>query len=108
MSTLPTNVTAADLQVLGLTERESKVYLALIARNGALPTEIPALCSVPRAKVYETLHRLLNSVWSMKCQPVPASVTRRFRPDHAVEHLLLNQQASMSARERLASNWRTT
>jgi len=94
-------VTPADLQALGLTERESKVYLALVSRNGALPTEIPALSSVPRAKVYETLSRLLELGLVIE---MPAGGRKRYealRPDHAIDHLLLNQRADYERKREL-------
>ena len=106
MPSKPQSANPADLQALGLTERESKVYLALVARTGALPAELPELCSVPRAKVYETLQRLLRLGLVVE---MPAGGRKRYeavRPDVAVEQLIKNEHLELERKravgERLA------
>lgn len=95
------HVEPADLQALGLTERESKVYLALVIKGAALAAELPALAAIPRAKVYETLTRLLNLGLLVE---KPAGQRKRYeavRPDIAIDHLLRQQTAVFEDRRKL-------
>lgn len=50
----------AALQELGLTLSEAKIYLALLASSPANGNQISRAASVPSAKVYENLERLLD------------------------------------------------
>lgn len=45
----------ADLQLLGFSENEARVYTALLANPDCTGYEVASLASVPRAKVYEVL-----------------------------------------------------
>lgn len=44
----------------GLSEREAKLYLALIEHPGVTGSELQHLAGIPRTKVYETLHRMVE------------------------------------------------
>lgn len=49
-----------NLQKLGLSEVESKVYLNLFKKKNFTATEISRLSGVHRTKIYEVLHQLVN------------------------------------------------
>lgn len=49
-----------ELQKIGFTNYESKIYIALLKQNPATGYEISKLSGVPRAKVYENITRLIN------------------------------------------------
>lgn len=49
-----------DLAELGLTERESKVYLALVQLGAAGASDIQKMAEVPKSKIYEILQKLID------------------------------------------------
>jgi len=49
-----------EMQKIGFTSYESKIYLALLQRNPATGYEISKISGVPQAKVYENILRLGN------------------------------------------------
>ena len=53
------NVTYRSLIDLGLTEREAKLYLALLGRPEATPAELQRLSGIIRNKTYETLDQMV-------------------------------------------------
>jgi sugar-specific transcriptional regulator TrmB len=91
------------LQELGLTERESKVYCALISREPILMTEISSATSMRQSKVSETLHRLLQ-LGLVIVRPVGRKkFYEAVRPDDAVQHLLLRNEKEMERRRQTAA-----
>lgn len=87
-----------ELQQLGLTERESKVYVAMVSRGPVLPREIPALAAIPRAKTYETLHRLLHLGLITERRVERKKLYEAVRPDDAIQHLLTLSERETEAR----------
>jgi len=51
------------LQELGLTEYETRAYLALLERGPLAATQVSEYSNVPYSKVYETLNSLENKGW---------------------------------------------
>ena len=49
-----------DLADLGLTERESKVYLALVQSGAIGASDILKMAEVPKSKIYEILQKLID------------------------------------------------
>jgi sugar-specific transcriptional regulator TrmB len=49
-----------EMQKIGFTSYEAKIYLALLHRNPATGYEISKISGVPQAKVYENIQRLGN------------------------------------------------
>jgi sugar-specific transcriptional regulator TrmB len=91
------------LQELGLTERESKVYCALISHQPILMTEISSVTSIRQSKVSETLHRLLQ-LGIVIVRPVGRKkFYEAVRPDDAVQHLLLRNEKEMELRRQTAA-----
>lgn len=62
---------------LGLSEREAKIYLALIEHPGATGSELQRLAGIPRTKVYETLRRMVER---RLCVERQAGDVKRFSP----------------------------
>lgn len=58
------NVEQTALRRLGLTEYESRCYLALLAAGGATAPETAAHARVPRTKVYVVLRALIEKGWA--------------------------------------------
>lgn len=50
-----------EMQKIGFTTYEAKIYIALLQQNPATGYEISKLSGVPQAKVYENISRLNNS-----------------------------------------------
>ncbi len=62
-----------QLEELGLTRNEAKVYLAMLGRPAYKAAEIAQAAGVPRPKVYEALSNLQNKGF---CYPVPGNVAQ--------------------------------
>jgi sugar-specific transcriptional regulator TrmB len=62
---------------LGLSEREAKLYLALIERPGVTGSELQRLAGIPRTKVYETLQRMVER---RLCVERQAGDVKRYSP----------------------------
>jgi HTH-type transcriptional regulator, sugar sensing transcriptional regulator len=83
--------TAEQLQILGLTEWESRAYLALLKESPATGYGVAKLSGVPRAKVYEVLASLerKGAVDVARSEPLqykpvpPALLIERVRADTA-------------------------
>ena len=78
-----------ELQQLGLTERESKVYVALVERGPILPLEIQAITSLQRSKIYEILHSLLQHGFVIERTVQKRKLYEAIRPDEVIQRLLL-------------------
>lgn len=50
-----------EMQKIGFTNYEAKIYIALLQKNPATGYELSKLSGVPQAKVYENISRLTNS-----------------------------------------------
>jgi len=66
---------------LGMTEYESKVYLALLSDNPATGYQISRAAGIPRSMVYEALGRLEMRGAVLKTQEEKASLYRPIAPD---------------------------
>ncbi|WP_129675012.1 TrmB family transcriptional regulator [Candidatus Chloroploca sp. Khr17] len=89
-----------QLAALGLTEYESKVYLALLSENPATGYQISKRSGVPRSMVYEALGRLEARGAALKSEEEKATLYRPVSP------ALLLDRYEREARER-AANLRT-
>lgn len=61
----------------GLSEREAKLYFALIEHPGVTGSELQRLADIPRTKVYETLHRMVER---KLCLARQAGDVKRYSP----------------------------
>ncbi len=92
-----------ELQHLGLTERESKVYLALVSQGPTLPLEIQSITSIQRSKIYETLHSLLQLGFIIERPVQKKKLYEAIRPDEVVQHLLMQRSREMDQCERIGN-----
>lgn len=90
-----------ELQRLGLTERESKVYLALVDRGPSQPLEIQSVTSIQRSKIYETLHSLLQLGFIMERPVHKKKLYEAIRPDEVIQHLLLQRSREIDQCQRI-------
>ena len=86
-----------QLASLGLTEYESKVYLALLRENPATGYQISKSAGVPRSMVYEALGRLEARGAALRSGDEKATLYRTVSP------ALLLDRYEREARERTAS-----
>ncbi|NTU79780.1 MAG: TrmB family transcriptional regulator [Chloroflexales bacterium] len=86
-----------QLAALGLTEYESKVYLALLSENPATGYQISKSSGVPRSMVYEALGRLEARGAALKSEEEKATLYRPVSP------ALLLDRYEREARERAAA-----
>jgi sugar-specific transcriptional regulator TrmB len=84
-----------ELQRLGLTERESKVYLALVEQGPILPLEIQSITSIQRSKIYETLHSLLQRGFILERPVQKKKLYEAVRPDEVIKQILLERGREM-------------
>jgi len=75
-----------QLEELGLTRNEAKVYLAMLGRPVFKAAEIAQVAGVPRPKVYEALNNLVNKGF---CFSVPGNVAQysAVAPDEALHDM---------------------
>jgi len=85
---------------LGLTEYESKCYLAMLRKQSSTASELAKLSGIPRTRVYDVLERLAQSGMCVellgrerKFQAVP--------PEVALQRLLDHQKAEFDSKEKL-------
>lgn len=94
----------ADLGALGLTEYESKVYLALLKENPTNGYQLSKKTGVPRSMVYEALGRLHSRGAILKSGDDRATWYRPVPPEDLLERYdREHQQLIQNLRERLLS-----
>jgi predicted transcriptional regulator len=100
---MKTTIDHKDLRRLGLTEREAKVYLALVRCGPLLPKQIPTVTSIPQAKIYEVLHRLQNRGLVTGCTINLKKHFEAVRPDDVVHALFMEQEQKYNIARQLRS-----
>nr|WP_084699966.1 helix-turn-helix domain-containing protein [Streptacidiphilus anmyonensis] len=93
---------AADLEELGLTNYEARVYLALIRRDVFTAAEVAREAGVPRQRVYDVLEGLIRRQLAV-LHPGRVAGYSAVAPDTAVERLIEQQRRSLGRLERLSS-----
>ncbi|WP_063774175.1 TrmB family transcriptional regulator [Streptacidiphilus rugosus] len=93
---------AADLEELGLTNYEARVYLALIRRDVFTAAEVAREAGVPRQRVYDVLEGLIRRQLAM-LHPGRVAGYSAVAPETAVERLIEQQRRSLGRLERLSS-----
>ena len=83
------------LQNLGLTEYESKVYLALVQHGRLNAKEISAYSNVPQNRVYETLEVLKNKGLCDIIPGLPKSF-EAFEPEIAINNLISDKEEKLN------------
>jgi sugar-specific transcriptional regulator TrmB len=98
---------AADLEELGLTNYEARVYLALIRRDVFTAAEVAREAGVPRQRVYDVLEGLIRRQLAI-LHPGRVAGYSAVAPDTAVERLIEQQRRSLGRLERLSSELKPT
>jgi predicted DNA-binding transcriptional regulator len=92
---------AADLEELGLTNYEARVYLALIRRDVFTAAEVAREAQVPRQRVYDVLEGLTRRQLAV-LHPGKVAGYSAVAPEIAVNRLMEQQRRSLSRLERLS------
>jgi sugar-specific transcriptional regulator TrmB len=77
----------SDLNAIGFTEYEAKVYLALLKDHPATGYQLSKLAGIPRSMVYEALGRLDVRGAVLKTEEAKATLYRPVPPDALLERL---------------------
>jgi sugar-specific transcriptional regulator TrmB len=100
---MQTKIDLKDLQRLGLTDRESRVYYTLVV-NGPNPIhEITAATAIPRAKIYENFRKLLQLGLIVERTVDGKKLYEAVRPDDAMSHLISCRAEEMEQYHRTAA-----
>lgn len=92
---------AADLEELGLTNYEARVYLALIRRDVFTAAEVAREAQVPRQRVYDVLEGLTRRQLAV-LHPGKVAGYSAVAPEIAVDRLMEQQRRSLGRLERLS------
>ena len=92
---------AADLEELGLTNYEARVYLALIRRDVFTAAEVAREAQVPRQRVYDVLEGLTRRQLAI-LHPGKVAGYSAVAPETAVNRLMEQQRRSLGRLERLS------
>lgn len=92
---------AADLEELGLTNYEARVYLALIRRDVFTAAEVAREAQVPRQRVYDVLEGLTRRQLAV-LHPGRVAGYSAVAPEIAVDRLMEQQRRSLGRLERLS------
>lgn len=103
----------AEMQKIGFTGYEAKVYLALLRQNPATAYELGKLSGVPQAKVYETVARLARSgvLQALDSEPVkyvplsPEDLLARRQRDFGASIALLRESLPQQGQVRQEYVW---
>ena len=85
---------AADLEELGLTNYEARVYLALIRRDVFTAAEVAREAQVPRQRVYDVLEGLTRRQLAV-LHPGRVAGYSAVAPEIAVDRLMEQQRRSL-------------
>jgi HTH-type transcriptional regulator, sugar sensing transcriptional regulator len=94
---------AADLEELGLTNYEARVYLALIRRDVFTAAEVAREAQVPRQRVYDVLEGLTRRQLAV-LHPGKVAGYSAVAPEVAVDRLMEQQRRSLGRLERLSDD----
>lgn len=85
----------ADLNAIGFTEYEAKVYLALLKDHPATGYQLSKQAGIPRSMVYEALGRLDVRGAVLKTEEAKATLYRPMPPDALLDRLVDDHQRRM-------------
>ncbi|WP_037570110.1 TrmB family transcriptional regulator [Phaeacidiphilus oryzae] len=94
---------AAELEELGLTNYEARVYLALIRRDVYTAAEVAREARVPRQRVYDVLDGLTRRQLAV-LHPGRVAGYSAVAPEIAMDRLVEQQRRSLSRLERLSGD----
>lgn len=85
-----------ELTELGLTERESKVYIALAQLGSGGVSDILKIASVPKSKIYEILQKLIDKGVCLESNSDYKKVYQAVNPAQALQGLLRRREDELS------------
>jgi len=92
-----------QLLSLGLTEYESKAYLAMLQKQSSSASELSKLSGVPRTRIYDILDRLARSGLCVE-RLGKEKKYQAVAPEIAMQRLLEHQKAEFVVKERIAAS----
>ncbi len=94
------------LQKLGLSKRESEVYIALLTKKEFTAPEIGKITSVSRNKSYEVLQSLVKKNLCMETYKNGTKVFRGIKPDIALKNIISVYEDELKEKKELTSQFR--
>lgn len=92
-----------NLIELGLTDYESKGYLAMLRRHVSTASELSRISGIPRTRVYEILERLTHKGLCIEILD-QIKKYKAIAPEIALSRLIENQKAEIVVKENLATS----
>lgn len=99
---MKTNNQFNQLLSLGLTEYESKVYLAMLEKHSSTASELSKLSGVPRTRIYDILDRMARSGLCIELLGKEKKY-QAISPDAAIQRFLEFQKAEFAVKEKTAA-----
>lgn len=94
------------LQKLGLSKRESEVYIALLTKKEFTAPEIGKITSVSRNKSYEVLQSLVKKNLCMETYKNGTKVFSGIKPDIALKNIISVYEDELKEKKELTSQFR--
>ncbi len=94
------------LQKLGLSKRESEVYIALLTKEEFTAPEIGKVTSVSRNKSYEVLQSLVKKNLCTETYKNGSKVFRGIKPDIALKNIISVYEDELKEKKELSSQFR--
>lgn len=91
------------LQEIGLTKRETEVYLAMLQKKEFAAPEIAKLTTISRTKVYEVLQNLINKGLCNDIYKNGKKVYRVIDPGIVIKNVISNQEQELLKRKKIFS-----
>ncbi len=89
---------------IGLTEREAKVYLTMLTRRMFTAVELQKAVSIPRTKIYEVLHKLVNRGICKEKNLGRNKIYEAVEPKLAMEQIYKTYQSDLNRKKELIDN----
>ena len=82
---------------LGLTERESKVYLTLLSKRSFTSSELQKSAGIPRTKIYEVLYKMIDRGICVERQTGKIKLYEAVEPKKALNKMLEDLQKDLNS-----------
>ena len=91
-----------NLLQIGLTERESKVYLTLLTRRMLTAIDLQEKVNIPRTKIYEVMQKLVNRGICIERKVGRNKLFEAVEPKIAFERIIETYQNELKRKEEVA------
>jgi len=105
MSTLQKERYIEKIVKLGISDKEARIYLALLQRRELTALEIHELTHVPRSKVYEITQRMILRGICIEKQMGGKKKYQAVEPRRAVKNLIKDYESNLDKKKRLANEF---